>query len=433
MAEGGIADVNFSTLANQARLLITGWPNFEYQLKQYCLSGRKHMTILLCGKTGVGKSHLTNALVGQALAKEGENLEPETDEVTPYRVSINNVEVTVFDTPGLADGTGNEKEYLRKIKERVTDLDVFIFCTEMNTHRFRNDDIDTVKKLTATFGSKLWQHAVVVLTFANEVRPPPSKKDVTMQEFFDQRRRIFKKKIKEVILEAGVAEEIVVNVPFVAAGDLSEPSLPGITNWMTAVWIATFKRLNRDAKYPFLLANIDRFNFSSSVQEVPRRNRPCRRSLPPRELGENHLRRQVQRRSFQGFELVDREHANSHNTDSENDAEHHRFKSRYCSVTEPRIPLETKPKQKMTEKRQDAITLDMNESSTKEVIMEIISEVGKGGSRVLGEWIQPGTGHIFAAVFSYIMKLIKRFPWRDSFKENGSDVKEYHTVEQEDD
>ena len=81
MAEGGIADVNFSTHANQARLLITGWPNFEYQLKQYCLSGRKHMTILLCGKTGVGKSHLTNALVGQALAKEGENLEPETDEV----------------------------------------------------------------------------------------------------------------------------------------------------------------------------------------------------------------------------------------------------------------------------------------------------------------------------------------------------------------
>jgi len=49
----------------------------------------------------------------------------------------------------LADGTGNEEEYLRKIKEKVTDFDVFIFCTEMNTTRFRNDDIKTVEKLTA--------------------------------------------------------------------------------------------------------------------------------------------------------------------------------------------------------------------------------------------------------------------------------------------
>ena len=82
MAEGGDGDLNFETLTNQARLLITGWPNFEYQLQQYCSSGRKHMTILLCGKTGVGKSHLTNALIGQVLAKEGEDLDPETDEVS---------------------------------------------------------------------------------------------------------------------------------------------------------------------------------------------------------------------------------------------------------------------------------------------------------------------------------------------------------------
>ena len=74
MAEGG-------TLPSQARWLINGQPNFEYQLREYFLSGRKHITILLCGKTGVGKSHLTNALIGEVLAKEGEDLDPETDEV----------------------------------------------------------------------------------------------------------------------------------------------------------------------------------------------------------------------------------------------------------------------------------------------------------------------------------------------------------------
>ena len=115
--------------------------------------------------------------------------------MTPYKFKINNVEITVFDTPGLADGTGNEEDYLEKIKEKVTVFDVFIFCTEMNTRRFRNDDIKTVQKLTEAFGSQLWEHAVVVLTFANEVYPPPGDKDANVQEFFDKRVRIFKKKI----------------------------------------------------------------------------------------------------------------------------------------------------------------------------------------------------------------------------------------------
>lgn len=82
MAEGGTPHVNFGTLSKQARWLINGLPNFEYQLREYCLSGRRDMTILLCGKTGVGKSHLTNALIGKVLAKEGEDLDPETDEVS---------------------------------------------------------------------------------------------------------------------------------------------------------------------------------------------------------------------------------------------------------------------------------------------------------------------------------------------------------------
>ena len=39
-------------------------------------------TILLCGKTEVGKSHLTNVLIGKVLAKEGQGLDPETNQVS---------------------------------------------------------------------------------------------------------------------------------------------------------------------------------------------------------------------------------------------------------------------------------------------------------------------------------------------------------------
>ena len=55
MAEGGTLDVNLDTLPNQALWLIKGLPKLQYELKEFILSGGKHVTILLCGKTGVGK------------------------------------------------------------------------------------------------------------------------------------------------------------------------------------------------------------------------------------------------------------------------------------------------------------------------------------------------------------------------------------------
>lgn len=91
------------------------------------------------------------------------------------------------------------------------------------------------------------------------------------QDFFDKRYRMFKKKIQNVVKAVGVPDEVVSFVPFVATGDLSEPRLPGIHNWLIAFWLTTFKRLNDKAKPAFLIANVARFNcISSSDQEVSR-------------------------------------------------------------------------------------------------------------------------------------------------------------------
>lgn len=186
-------------------------------------------------------------------------------QVTAYKFLKNNVNITVYDTPGLADATGNDEEYLKKMKEDVSDLDLFLFCTEMNTIRFRTDDLETMKKLTMTFGPELWDHAVVVLTFANEVAVSPSSKTKGMSEkdVFVNRFLGFKKKIKQVLAQLDVPEAAAINVPFVPAGDSGEPTLPDRENWLTAFWVAAFKRINRNAKAAFLLANVDRIIFSS--------------------------------------------------------------------------------------------------------------------------------------------------------------------------
>ena len=174
--------------------------------------------------------------------------------------------ITVFDTPGLADATGNDEEYLRKIKEKVIHFDLFLFCTEMTSKRFRTDDLETIKKLTEALGEKLWEHALVVLTFANEVPLSPTKKtdDVPEATAFNDRVLAFKKAINKHLVAIGVPDITATNVPFTPAGELDDPRLPDREDWLTAFWIAAFKRINRNAKAAFLMASIDRISFSSS-------------------------------------------------------------------------------------------------------------------------------------------------------------------------
>ena len=191
-------------------------------------------------------------------------------QVTGYEFPKNDVNITVFDTPGLVDATGKDEEYLQKIHVKGIKFDLFLFCTEMNAIRFRNDDLETMKKLTMTLGRQLWDHAVVVLTFANEVHPSARQKanNVPEKEVFSNRFVGFKKKIKEVLKQLDVPEEAAIYMPFVPAGDLHEPRLPDRENWLTAFWVAVFNRINRKAKAPFLLANVDRIAFDKREENI---------------------------------------------------------------------------------------------------------------------------------------------------------------------
>lgn len=180
--------------------------------------------------------------------------------MTPYDFTKNNVKVTVFDTPGLADTTGNDERYLRQILEHVRTVDLFLFCTDITSKRFGDDDARTIKKLTETFGASLWDHALVVLTFANQVHLDVNEKDLS--DLFQQRIGRFQKKIQKFLLSEGVHDEAVSNLPFVPAGEVTKPRLPDRENWLTALWVAAFKRINRNAKADFLLANFDRITLS---------------------------------------------------------------------------------------------------------------------------------------------------------------------------
>ena len=131
---------------------------------------QKKLNILITGKTGVGKSRLVNALVGKYVAKEGDDKQSCTAVETPYVADIEGIEVVIWDSRGLQDGTDNDEDYLNSLKDINLEsggFDIVIYCHKMDDTRFRRDDKDAIRMLTSSFGKDLWKKTVVALTFAN--------------------------------------------------------------------------------------------------------------------------------------------------------------------------------------------------------------------------------------------------------------------------
>ena len=174
---------------------------------------------------------------------------------------------------------------------------------------------------------------------------------------------------------------------------------------MTAFWIATFKRLNGSAKSSFLVANINRFNFYSSDEEVPERCLPFRRGQPARELDEdNQLPKQT--RSELGLD-------HSYNSDGDGDGDgdgdvKHLFSKRDS------MPATSKPQPKENAKPKNTHTIDMNGASATEVVVELFSEVAKVAGKKAGDWIFPGGSRVVEAAVPFVIKQMRRWVWGDS-------------------
>ena len=232
------------------------------------------VTIFVTGKTGAGKSALVNALVGKTVADEGAEPDPMTCQLKLYESSVCGVRVKVWDSPGLQDGTGREEEYIADMKAQCTQFDLCLFCINIaESTRFNKDsaEIKALAKLTHAFGPSLWDHAVIALTFANEVEEKNGemmaakrmlKKDPKSKTF----RELFCRKIQEwdenlrnmLENDIGLDSSQATNLKIIPTGSRDTSGLPDRSHWLSAFWFSVLSSMHKSAQPAMLHMNRNR-------------------------------------------------------------------------------------------------------------------------------------------------------------------------------
>ena len=218
----------------------------------------KKFTFLLVGRTGVGKSSTVNSLMGEAVAPIGD-YEPTTTEVKSYENEIGGVNFTVIDTPGLCDDLeekGNDYEYLERIRLNADRIDLMWFVTRLDDTRVYSDEKRGIKLISDAFKPKIWEQAIIVFTFANNLNN--EKYSIALEKRTELIR-------KEIAKYAGVT--IANNIPSVAVDNMSEFTPDG-ERWLGELYTQVYARMAREGAGAFFMSTVERIQMPKPEPEI---------------------------------------------------------------------------------------------------------------------------------------------------------------------
>ena len=225
------------------------------------IGNQNRLDILVCGKTGVGKSTLINALLGNELCPVGDAAElddddafrAKTQEVDATKTSVNGILLRIFDSPGLQDGTDNDQRYVDLIYDRCKDADLVFYCLEMPTARWTPREIEATLLLTNKFGPDFWKKAILVLTKANMLQPRKRMSPEEEKQYFKTTLERLATRFRNDLKKKNVPPEIADDIPAVPVGSEAVQVLQDGESYVRSLWLTCFHRVTGDAKEKFVL------------------------------------------------------------------------------------------------------------------------------------------------------------------------------------
>lgn len=208
---------------------------------------RNRIKIFITGEVGSGKSSLVNAMLGNVLAHAGHGPKVNQTQTEEHYGRYWDTDVEICETVGFTNPNMDDRSVFKKMRKfsdgAAAECDVFLICHKMDV---RCDDRvkQMLQCLSKHANPEIWEHAVVVLTFANfflQQQGVSEMKDEGKKELMKRHKKDTKKLFKGFTKDT-IKPEVFDNIPFVYAGIEREFRLPTTKNWIHKIWKACIYR-----------------------------------------------------------------------------------------------------------------------------------------------------------------------------------------------
>jgi Toc86/159 family protein import component len=159
-------------------------------------------TIMVLGKTGVGKSATINSIFDEVKFST-DAFQMGTKKVQDVVGTVQGIKVRVIDTPGLlpslSDQRQNEK-ILHSVKRfiKTTPPDIVLYLDRLDMQSRDFSDMPLLRTITEIFGPSIWFNAIVVLTHAASAPPDgPNGTASSYDMFVTQRSHVVQQAIRQ--------------------------------------------------------------------------------------------------------------------------------------------------------------------------------------------------------------------------------------------
>ncbi|CAM0902612.1 unnamed protein product [Alopecurus aequalis] len=159
-------------------------------------------TILVIGKTGVGKSATINSIFDD-VKLETDAFESSTRKVQEVVGMVEGIKVKVIDTPGLSSSS-SDQHYNQKVLNSVKKLvsksppDIVLYIDRLDMQGRDYGDVPLLQTISKVFGASIWFNAIVVLTHAASAPPDgPNGIPLSYEMFVTQRSHVVQHAIRQ--------------------------------------------------------------------------------------------------------------------------------------------------------------------------------------------------------------------------------------------
>ncbi|KAL3046215.1 hypothetical protein OYC64_004261 [Pagothenia borchgrevinki] len=140
-------------------------------------------TIVILGKTGVGKSSVANTIFGEEVFNINDTANSETSTCQAEARFVNGRSITLIDTPGFFDtntpAEGLKSEIIRCIIECALGPHAFLIL--LKVEKFTEQEQAVIRTIDEYFSEEVFKYATVLFTHGDQL-----KKGQTVEEFFHQ-------------------------------------------------------------------------------------------------------------------------------------------------------------------------------------------------------------------------------------------------------